>query len=148
MAMSAARKSRSVRLSDPDAEKQQRVDALSWRAVKKIIAKFKRLNPYRFPGSILKVEKNSLKRQLYGFGVSAKRYCLFDEHSKIVHASSHGLGHLFVPGSKWNKKVEAPEWVKEAWEYLIRKDPYAKPRSWFSTPAMMRIAMTTPTVAA
>jgi hypothetical protein len=135
-----------VRLTDPNAEEQQRLDALSWRAVKKIIAKFKRLNPYRFRGSILKVEQNSLKRQRYGFGVSAKRYCLFDEHSKIVHASSHGLGHLFVPGSKWNKKVEAPEWVQEAWEYLVRNDPHAKRPSWFSTPAMMRIAMTTPKV--
>jgi len=146
MAIVAERRSRLVRLTHPEAEKQQRVKALSWRTVRKIIAKFERLNPYVFPGSILKVEKDSLKRQLYGFGVSAKRYCLLDERSHIVHASSHGLGHLYVPRAKWNKKVEAPEWVKEAWEYLIKNDPHASPPSWFSTPALMRIAMTTPKV--
>jgi hypothetical protein len=146
MAMVAARKSRMVRLTDPEAERQQSIKALSWRGVEKIVARFKSLNPYGFSGSILKVEKDSLKRQLYGFGVSAKRYCLFDEHFEIVHASSHGLGHLYVPRAKWNKKVEAPDWVREAWEYLIRDDPHAKRPSWFSTPAMMRIAMTTPKV--
>jgi hypothetical protein len=146
MAIVAAKKSRLVRLTDSEANEQQRIKALSWRRVRTIIAKFKRLNPYGFSGSILKVENNSLKRQLYGFGVSAKRYCLFDQRSEIVHASSHGLGHLYVPGSKWNKTVEAPQWVKEFWEYIIRKDPHAKPPSWFPIPAMMRIAMTTPKV--
>lgn len=146
MAMVAATKSRLVRLTDPEATEQQKIRALSWREVEKIIAKLRRLNPYSFPGSILKVEKESLKRQLYGFGVSAKRYCLFDEHYGIVHASSHGLGHLFVPGAKWNKKVEAHEWVKEAWEFIIKDEPHAKRPSWFSMPAMMRIAMTTPKV--
>jgi len=146
MAVVAENRSRLVRLSDPEAEKQQKVKALSWLRVAKIIAKFERLNPYSFPGSILKVEKNSFERQLYGFGISAKRYCLFDNHYRIVHASSHGLGYLYFPDSKWNKKAEAPKWVCEAWEYIIKTDSRAKPPSWFSIPAMMRIAMTTPKV--
>jgi hypothetical protein len=108
MAIVAKRKSRLVRLTDPESEKQQKVKALSWREVKKIIAKFERLNPYSFPG-LLKVEHKSLKRQIYGLGVSAKRYCLFDENYEIVHASSHGLGHLYVPRSKWIKKLEVRE---------------------------------------
>lgn len=144
MAILAARKSRKVRLTDPENETQQVVAALSWNSVKKIVNKLKKLNPYGFPGSILKVEKDSLRRQLYGMGVSAKRYCLFDEHSRIVHASSHGLGHLYVPGSKWNKQIDAPGWVGEAWEYQITKDLRAKTPSWFSMAAMMRVAMTTP----
>jgi len=146
MAIVASKKARSVRLSEPEAEAQQKAKALSFSKVKKIIAKFKRLNPYTFPGSILKVEMDSLKRQLYGFGISAKRYVLFDNSYRIVHASSHGLGYLYFPDSKWNKKVEAPQWVCEAWEYIIKNDTHAKPPSWFSRPAMMRIAMTTPKV--
>lgn len=144
MAIVAARKSRKVRLTEPEDATQQVVLALSWNRVKKIVNKLKKLNPYDFPGSILKVEKNSLTRQLYGMGVSAKRYCLFDERSRIVHASSHGLGHLYVPGSKWKQKIDAPAWVGEAWEYHITKSVRAKTPSWFSVPAMMRVAMTTP----
>jgi len=145
MAIVAEKKSRLVRLTDPESEKQQKVKALSWDEVEAIIAKVERLNPYSFPG-LLKVEHNSLKRQIYGFGVSAKRYCLFDGNYEIVHASSHGLGHLYVPNSKWIKKLEVRKWVKEAWERIIKCDPHAKPLSWYSHPAMMRIAMTTPKV--
>ncbi|MGC2330260.1 MAG: hypothetical protein WA581_02305, partial [Candidatus Acidiferrales bacterium] len=146
MAIVATRKSRWVRLTDPEAEKQERVRALWWAEAKKIIAKFERLNPYSFGGSILKVEKDSLKRQLYGFGISAKRYCLFDNSYRIVHASSHGLGYIYFPDSRWNEEAEAHEWVCEAWEYIIKNDPDTKSPSWFSVPAMMRIAMTTPKV--
>jgi hypothetical protein len=145
MAIVAKRKSRLVRLTDPESVEQQKVKAISWREVEKIIAKIEQLNPYSFPG-LLKVEHKSLKRQIYGFGVSAKRYCLFDENYGIVHASSHGLGHLYVPSSKWIKKLEVREWVKEAWEHIIKNDPHAKLPPWFSHPAMMRIAMTTPKV--
>jgi hypothetical protein len=145
MAIVAEKKSRLVRLSDPEAEKQQKVKALSWGEVETIIAKLERLNPYSFPG-LLKIEHGSLTRQIYGFGVSAKRYCLFDGNYGIVHASSHGLGHLYVPKSKWIKKLEVREWVKEAWERIIKGDPHAKPLSWFPHPAMMRVGMTTPKV--
>jgi hypothetical protein len=79
MAILAARKSRRVRLTDLENDTQQVVAALSWNSVKQIVNKLKKLNPYAFPGSILKVEKDSLRRQVYGMGVSAKRYCLFDD---------------------------------------------------------------------
>ena len=62
MAILAARKSRKVRLTAPENDTQQVVAALSWNSVKKIVNKLKNLNPYGFPGSILKVEKDSLKR--------------------------------------------------------------------------------------
>ena len=146
MAIVATQKSRSIRLTDPESAKQQKVKSLSWQQVEGIVSKFERLNPYSFPGSILKIEKDSTKRQLYGFGVSAKRYCLFDEQYGIVHASSHGLGYLYVPGSKWDKEADCPEWIREAWEFIIEDDPQAKVPPWFSSPAMMRIGMTTPKV--
>jgi len=146
MAIVATQKSRSIRLTDPESAKQQKVKSLSWQRVEGIVSKFERLNPYSFPGSILKIEKDSTKRQLYGFGVSAKRYCLFDEQYRIVHASSHGLGYLYVPGSKWDKEADCPEWIREAWEFIIATDPHAKVPPWFSSPAMMRIGMTTPKV--
>jgi hypothetical protein len=146
LAFTSAKQERWVRVSDPEAEKQQFVKALSWKTAAKIIDTFRKLNPYDFSGSILKVEKRSLTRQLYGYAVSAKRYVLFDEHYNIVHASSHGLGHLFVPKAKWNKKIEAPYWVGEAWRYLLGADPGKKLSRLFSTPAMMRVAMTTPKV--
>jgi hypothetical protein len=145
MAIVAEKESRLIRLTAPEAKNQQKVKTLSWKEAKKIVAKFELLNPYSFQGSILKVEKESLDRQLYGFGISAKRYCLFDEQWRIVHASSHGLGYLFFP-STWNKRVEAPQWVCEAWEYIIKNDPNTKKPSWFRQPAMMRIATTTPKV--
>jgi len=146
MAIVSAEKQRAVRLTDPEANEQQYVTAISWATVAKIVAKFEVLNPYSFPGSILKVEKDSLDRQLYGFAISTKRYVLFDERSRIVHASSHGLGHLFVQDAKWDKEADAPEWVKEAWKVIISSDSVAESPMQFKIPAMMRIAITTPKV--
>lgn len=146
LAMVSAKKERTVRLSDSESSEQRTVTAISWATAAKIIAKFESLNPYSFPGSILKVEKDSLTKQLYGFGISAKRYSLFDEKLRIVHASSHGLGHLFVPGAKWNKQADAPEWVMQAWGIIIGNDSAAGSSTRFKIPAMMRIAITTPKV--
>jgi hypothetical protein len=44
-------------------------------------------------------------RELYGYGVSAKRYCLFEgKHArKIVDAKAHGIGYLMSPIRKRNK---------------------------------------------
>ncbi len=83
-------------------------------------------------------------------GVSAKRYCLFDE----------SIQELFTPSSLWSwlslctktvqgvgqRKQIAPGWIREAWEFIIADDPHAKVPPWFSSPAMMRIGMTTPKV--
>jgi hypothetical protein len=127
------------------------IKALSWVEVQKIVARFERLNPYEFPGSILKVEKDSLNREIYGYAISAKRYCLFTRNSHgifVESASSHGLGYLYVPNLKFDERAGAPTWVVEAWHYIVsgvlgipRKRP-----SWFKLPGMMRIAITTPEV--
>jgi hypothetical protein len=67
---------------------------------------------------------------------------------QIQAASSHGLGHLFVPNSEFNKGADAPVWVVEAWEYLVCGvlGLPARRLPWFKHPAMMRIAITTPEV--
>ena len=68
------------------------------------------LNPYKKPGSILKIEdindgkdENSLK-PLYCLAISAKRYALFnlDKSGRPIlrKASAHGLGHLMEPYSE------------------------------------------------
>jgi hypothetical protein len=43
---------------------------------------------------------------------------------------------------------DAPEWVKEAWEWLLRRELglKSKPPGWLELPAMMRMAMTSPNV--
>src|SRR5690606_34108244 len=72
------------------------------------------LNPYRKPGSILKIEDINFGigyseiEPLYCFAISAKRYALFNLDSDgkpvIRKASAHGLGHLVDPYSE----TEAP----------------------------------------
>jgi hypothetical protein len=87
------------------------------------------------------------------YAISAKRYALYTKKGdgiQIEKASGHGLGYLFAP--KENKKEfedeETPQWVFEAWEYLLRKAlnlPSRDP-NWLDLPAMMRMVVTTPNV--
>lgn len=72
-----------------------------------VIDWFETLNPYKKPGSILKIEDvnyrvDSRNREpLYCFAISAKRYALFnldaDGNPILRKASAHGLGHLIDP---------------------------------------------------
>jgi hypothetical protein len=127
------------------------VRAISWECAQKLIDRFEKLNPYQFGGSILKIEKQSLDRQIFGYAVSTKRYCLFTrtgDEIQIQTASSHGLGYLFVPNYKFDAKANAPVWVVEAWECIVRQALNLPERrlGWFQIPAMMRIGITTPRV--
>jgi hypothetical protein len=136
--------------------------------VESIAKKFNKLNPYNpdFVGEILKIEEinhvdsdpRKPYRQLFGYAVSAKRYTLFTESNKSVSiekASGHGLGYLLAPKERNtdedgadDESEETPEWVFEAWEYLIRKEfqYQAKRPDWLKLPAMMRMVMTSPNV--
>jgi hypothetical protein len=130
---------------------QQAVKALSWAEAQQIVSRFEELNPYGFPGSILKVEKESLERDLFGYAVSTKRYCLFTRNGDAVQietASSHGLGYLFMPNSEFNDRAGAPNWIVEAWHHIVSGalGMTKKELPWFKLPAMMRIAITTPNV--
>lgn len=70
-----------------------------------------------------------LFRQLFGYAISAKRYALYTRSGNeicVAKASGHGLGYLFAPKeTKKDKRAdedETPEWVMEAWEFLLRKE--------------------------
>lgn len=136
------------------------IKALSWAQTRKIVQRFQSLNPYdkkNVPGSILNVEEVNLdsgtQRQLYGYGISAKRYGLFTRRGstiQIVKASEHGLGLYFRPKEGRDKECDAPVWIKEAWQWIIDRAlgmPSPNP-DWFQLPVMRRIAITTPNVMA
>jgi hypothetical protein len=129
-----------------------------------IAGDFNKLNPYdpELVPEILKIEDvnyvdcNPQKpiRQLFGYAISAKRYALYSQTEigiQIEKASGHGLGYLFSAkegGKEKNADEETPQWVMEAWEFLMRrvlrlasKDP-----DWLNLPAMMRMVVTTPNV--
>jgi hypothetical protein len=139
---------------------REAIKALSWEEVHRIVAKFERLNPYDrsvVPGSILKIEdvnfdSDGNQQQLYGYAIAAKRYALFmrtpDGDIHIAKASAHGLGFLYPPKPGFDSSLDAPVWVVEAWGWILRDSLglQAADPSWFSLPAMMRIAITTPEV--
>ncbi len=137
------------------------VKALSWKEVPDIAAKFKRLNPYnaQLVPEILKIEDLNFvdcdptkpQRQVHGYAVSAKRYALFTREKRsiqILKASGHGLGYLYPPKDSFNEEADAPQWIVEAWNWLLRKElglPCKEPK-WLDLPAMMRMVMTSPNV--
>jgi hypothetical protein len=144
------------------------VQTLTLDQVKGIRRKFNKLNPYDpdLVPEILKIEDinyvdsdpHKPYRQLYGYAVSAKRYALFTESNQsisIEKASGHGLGYLFAPKERRDTgedgaddEEETPEWVSEAWKYLLKKEFKYQPKEpdWLGLPAMMRMVMTSPNV--
>ena len=149
----------------PIARRNKRgVRALSLEEIKEIAANFRNLNPYNpdLVPEILKIEDvnylnckpNEPFRQLFGYAISAKRYALYSKTQGgicIEKASGHGLGYLFAPKESKKKKEEdeeTPQWVFEAWEFLLRRAlqlPSKDPK-WLDLPAMMRMVVTTPNV--
>jgi hypothetical protein len=136
------------------------VNALRWTEVNHIVDRIDALSPYDRSAvheRLLKIEdvnrdESGQQREVHGYAIAAKRYALFtrsaDGDLQIVKASGHGLGYLYRPKDGFNKALEEHEWVIEAWDWLIRQAlglPSTVP-SWFSLPAMMRIAVTTPEV--
>lgn len=144
-------------------KKKSGIRALSLNEVKGIAHKFRKLNPYdpSLVSEILKIEDVNYVDsdpqkpfcQLFGYAISAKRYALYSQVKNDLHiqkASGHGLGYLFGPkeSKKEFEDEETPQWVFEAWEFLLRKAlnlPSRDP-SWLDLPAMMRMVVTTPNV--
>jgi len=144
------------------------IKTLSLKQIEGIASKFNRLNPYdpNLVKDVLKIEEinhvdsdpSKPFRQLFGYAVSAKRYTLFTESKNdifIEKASGHGLGYLFAPkerddddDSADDEVQETPEWILEAWEYLLRKEFQIgqKKPAWLKLPAMMRMVMSSPNV--
>lgn len=135
------------------------IKSLPWRVVDQIASTFEALNPYDkscVKGSILKVEdvnfdKSGERRELFGYGVSAKRYSLFVRQRStidIVKPSEHGLGLYKAPKEGRDAETNCPTWIIEAWHWIVSRalGLKAKPPKWFAAPAMRRIAISTPRV--
>jgi hypothetical protein len=138
------------------------IRALPWSTVQKITDRFEALNPYdrgAVPGSILNIvdanfenaDPSSPRRQLLGFSIAAKRYALYERSGNevsIVDPKAHGLGYLYPPvdsPKNWHDSHEAPRWIYEFWEYLLRiaLQLQGKPPHWRARPQMMRMTVTT-----
>jgi hypothetical protein len=138
------------------------IRALPWSTVREIADKFESLNPYdrtAVPGSILNVveanyqnsDPSRARRQLLGFSISAKRYALYERRGSrisIVDPKAHGLGYLYPPADSpngWHDEHEAPLWIYQFWEYLLRVALKldGKAPAWRGRPQMMRMTVTT-----
>lgn len=145
----------------------RRLRHFSYKEVDEIVQKFAKLNPYNcklVPGSILKVHKlnwgsqqttativrlrsgGQAVRSLY----AAKRYGLYTktrDEIEIVEPKAHGLGYFYPPkDSPEGWKHETPQWIFEAWDWIIRGVlglKRCKP-SWFNLPVMMKLTLSTP----
>ncbi len=129
------------------------VKALSWEEVRRTVDRFRTLNPYDkkiVPGSILNIVEDlnfdaaGRQRQLYGYGISAKRYSLYIQHHpgvQLIKASEHGLGLYYRPKEGRDSDCEVALWIKEGWQWLLNHAlgiPCPNP-DWFSVPVMRRI---------
>jgi hypothetical protein len=135
------------------------IHLLSWEQVAGIVARLETLNPYGAGvGPLLKVEKENFQDgqqiQLFAYGLSAKRYCLFrklsDGNVEILKASEHGLGQLLNPTDPDGKDkgpTGAARWIEEVWRGFVMealgKTP-AKSPAWFSRPAVARHSYSSP----
>jgi hypothetical protein len=134
---------------------------LSHGEVREIVDRFAALNPYNrniVKGSILNLvdanyvdsDPKNPQRQLYGYSIAAKRYALYEKIGekdiKIVDPKAHGIGFLYPPkDSPKNWKADAPQWVHEMWDYIVRGALKLKRKapSWLNIPQMMRLTITT-----
>lgn len=151
-----------------EADFHARVDA--------VVRWFEALNPYAFPGSVLKVEDvnadladASRRAPLFCYAVSAKRYALFNLDALgrpvLRKASAHGLGHLREPYDASNpaQGIPAPSaslaalgvalWQHDLW-WVIARAALAAPvvqlpldhHPGLRAPAVSRYAATTPAI--
>ena len=132
-------------------EGREAIKALSFDDITRLTERFNELNPYdrTLVPEILKIEK--MKPGLNGFAISTKRYALYSRTAdalKIEKASEHGLGYLYPPKWGFDEDADAPEWIVELWQHILREAESlpTKPPSWSDHPAMMRITITTPEV--
>lgn len=163
----------SMAIAKPDAMERDTFDA----TVREIVGWFDALNPYRFGGSILKIEDvnfaqddPSRREALSVFAVSAKRYALFNQAADgapiLRKASGHGLGHLLAPYTERGADHPVPEpvtplsklgvdlWQHDVWWLIVdaalRGDPLCPQLERLpgvDAPAAHRFGVTTPELA-
>ncbi len=92
--------------------------------VDEIQAFFQKLTPYSFSDKLFKLEKENSDEKtkapvdLHFYGISAKRYVLYelkDGRPMIRKASSHGLGHIMNP-FPW---VDNNKWAESVWQDIL-----------------------------
>lgn len=91
------------------------------------------------------------QRQVYGYGISAKRYALYTYDGitvKLIKAGEHGLGLYYRPKEGRDSECEVALWIKEGWEWIVNRALGLPCREldWFRLPVMRRIAISTPNV--
>jgi len=134
------------------------IPCLSRDTVIKISERFSSLNPHSFGGTILKVEDvnyvdgNPSKpfRDLYGYAISAKRYCLFEgKHvRKIVDAKAHGIGYLMSPIQRKGDNDE-DQFAAQFWQKVLQNEGVSFKSGdpeWLDRPAVMKIPVSSPAV--
>jgi hypothetical protein len=159
----------SIAIAKPDALDPTEFD----RRVKAIVSWFEALNPYSFPGSILKIEdvnsglETGLPEPLYCWPISSKRYALFNladsREPKPRKVSAHGLGQYFPPYGEDDAPTSIPaphksvlgkgieRWHCDFWHQIVRAALAGTPdqvdRNYhpaLSQPAVSRYGATTP----
>jgi hypothetical protein len=131
------------------------ITALSQNEVDEIVQRFEALNPYNLKGSILKIHKlnwneKGQRRQLHAYSIAGKRYTIYTKTKddiEIVEPKAHGLGYFYPPkDSSEGWKHEAPQWIFEAWYWIMRGVLGLKRRKppWFDLPVMMKLTLSTP----
>jgi hypothetical protein len=123
------------------------VKALSWKQTRRIVDRFAPLNPYDHaivPGSILNIvgdinrDSAGRQRQLYGYGISAKRYALYardDSRLKLIRASEHGLGLYYRPKEGRDSDCEVALWKRR-----LGVDCESRPRAPMGRPGLVSLA--------
>jgi hypothetical protein len=143
------------------------IQALTWKQVDQIVAKFEALNPYDrklIPGSVLKIEEDNFdpktgkRGQLYCLAISAERYALFlisengkpqllreGINNKKDRWSRHGLGHLLNPT---DPEASDRNWTATVWDLIVRRSLGLKVRNlkFAHLPAIGRTTVSTPTL--
>jgi len=145
-------------LEGADAREFAPVPCLSRDRVIEISKRFASLNPYSFEGTILKIEDVNYSnndpsqpfRDLYGYAISAKRYCLFEgKHArKIIDAKAHGIGYLMNP-TRRKQDEHGDEFATAFWRKVLQNEGIALKADnpdWLDRPAMMRIPVSSPAV--
>jgi len=89
-------------------------------------------------------------RNLYGYAISAKRYCLFEGKNvrKIVDSKAHGIGYLMNPVQRKRDKDQG-QFTNAFWQCVLQNEgvsPKREEPEWLDLPAMMRIPVSSPAV--
>ncbi|MGD3112332.1 hypothetical protein [Streptomyces sp. YGL11-2] len=136
------------------------ITALSHAQVQRIRDTINRLNPYdrRNIPELLKDETGSTNKanQVYGYAISAKRYCLFtyENGAPVVPGAidgkdafmQHGLGLYLNPADP--DDPAGRDWIRQTWQWIVDRahGQQAPDPEWARNPALSQITISSPFV--